>query len=143
MSIEILGKGWQFPVSLVDQQQKEYGILTERKNKPAMSRYEDKIQESIFIILSTAKGERVMRPDFGCGIHDFTFAVMNANTMTMMKSVVQEALVQWEPRIVVESVNVQLDRLDEGFVVIRLEYRVISTNNQFNIVFPFYLLGGK
>lgn len=143
MGIEILGKGLQFPMVLGERQRKEYEVQKDDQRKPSLSQYEDKIKESIFIILSTAKGERVMRPDFGCGIQDFTFAVMNTGTMTMMKTSVHDALIQWEPRIEVESVDVQLEQLDEGMVFIQIDYRVISTNNQFNMVFPFYISGGK
>ncbi|MCA9422625.1 MAG: GPW/gp25 family protein [Nitrospira sp.] len=132
MSMEILGKGWKFPIS-----------LDKGQGGVAWSRYEEKIKESIYIILATAKGERVMRPDFGCGIHDFVFAVMNSATITLMKSTVQDALIQWEPRVTVKAVEVLTDQLGEGIVNIRVDYQVIATNNQFNMVYPFYLTGGK
>lgn len=84
-----------------------------------------------------------MRPDFGCGIHDFVFAVMNSTTITQMKSAVQDALIQWEPRVTVKAVEILTDQLGEGIVNIRVDYHVIATNNEFNMVYPFYLTGGK
>jgi uncharacterized protein len=89
-----LGRGWSFPVRL---HEKEGTIL--------FSEYEQDIRESIWIILSTAKGERVMRPDFGCGIHDLVFEVINTTTMTEIQTRVQEALALFESRIDVVQVT--------------------------------------
>jgi hypothetical protein len=128
MAKDFLGIGWKFPVQV------------DRTGAIAMSQFEDDIREAIWIILSTAKGERVMRPDFGCGIHDFVFAAVNTGTIGMIESAVQEALVQWEPRIELLSVKVSLDQGSElGKLLVNLEYRVRATNNQFNLVYPFYL----
>src|SRR5215218_2820598 len=89
-----LGRGWSFPVRL---HEKEGTIL--------FSEYEQDIRESIRIILSTAKGERVMRPDFGCGIHDLVFEVINTTTLTQIETQIQEALAFFEPRIDVVQVK--------------------------------------
>ena len=132
MEKEILGRGWKFPFSL---DLKTGGIR--------FSAYEEKIQESILIILGTAKGERIMRPDFGCGIHDFVFSVLNSKNITMIKSTVKDALIQWEPRMEVLDVTINDTRLDEGILDVRIDYKVISTNNQFNLVYPFYLRSGR
>ncbi len=128
MSRDFLGKGWRFPVA-----------VDATNGKVLMSAYEDDIKEAIWIILSTAKGERVMQPDFGCGIHDFVFAAMNMTTLSMVESSVREALKQWEPRIEVIEVAADPDQVDLGKLVINIRYLVRSTNNEFNLVYPFYL----
>lgn len=124
---EFLGRGWRFPVSL------------DFQGRIATSAYEEDIKESIRIILGTSPGERVMRPDFGCGLDDMVFMSLDSLTLGMMEAHVLEALQLWEPRIEVEEVEVTPSSLDQGLVVISISYRVISTNNQFNLVYPFYL----
>lgn len=100
--------------------------------------YEDSVAVAIRLILSTAKGERVMRPDFGCGIHDLVFAVTSQATCDRTAAEVREALACWEPRIDVEDVRVWPSR--EGTVLyIHVRYQVRATNNVFNLVYPFYL----
>ncbi|MBZ5681033.1 MAG: GPW/gp25 family protein [Acidobacteriia bacterium] len=102
---------------------------------------EKNIQQAIWIILSTAPGERVMRPDFGCGIHELVFAVNEASTIGRLEQEVRQALTIWEPRIDVVDVNVEVRGSGE-VLLINIQYRVRSTNNLFNMVFPFYLRGG-
>ena len=132
MAKEFLGQGWKFPVGVGPTWQIE------------MSKYETDIQEAIWIILGTSKGERVMRQDFGCGIHDFVFATINTTTTGMIAASVREALTMWEPRMEIIGVDVSTDRADEGKLLISIDYRVIRTNNEFNLVYPFYLReGGK
>ena len=127
---DFLGKGWKFPVHV------------NKAGKIEMSAYENDIEEAIWLILSTAKGERVMRPDFGCGIFDYIFASMNTSTITMMEASVREALVLWEPRIDISNVDVAPDSEEEGKLHISIDYRVKNTNNRFNLVFPFYMREG-
>jgi hypothetical protein len=131
MAKEFLGRGWKFPVKI------------KAENQIAMSEYEEDIKEAIWIILSTAKGERVMRPDFGCGIHDFVFAAINTSNLTLIETSVREALTSWEPRIELIEVKVITDMIPEGKLLINIEYKVRTTNNQFNLVYPFYLKEGK
>jgi phage baseplate assembly protein W len=131
MDENFLGAGWKFPVSV------------DINGKIVMSRYEEDIQESILIILGTSKGERVMRPDFGCGIHDMVFAPINTATVTSVKSTITEALTRWEPRIELINVHVSDERSYEGKLLISIDYRVRVTNNQFNLVYPFYLTEGS
>src|SRR5262245_51958691 len=107
-----------------------------------MSEYEQDIKEAIWIILSTSKGERVMRPDFGCGIHDLVFAPINTTTVNLVQNNVREALTFWEPRIEVTTLNVSTEKADEGKLEVVIEYRVRTTNNRFNLVYPFYLKEG-
>ncbi len=104
-----------------------------------MSEFEEDIRESICIILSTSKGERLMRPDFVCGIHDLVFASMNNTTIGLIESSVREALTLWEPRIELLSVRVSTEEADLGRLLVGIDYRVRATNNEFNLVYPFYL----
>lgn len=130
MAKEFLGRGWKFPIKIDN----EGGV--------AISQYEEKVKESITIILSTAKGERVMRPEFGCDIHEFPFSIINTSTLTMIKSAVKEALVLWEPRIEIIDIEVSTERIDEGILLIKIDYKIIAINTEFNMVFPFYLKTG-
>jgi phage baseplate assembly protein W len=130
MAKEFLGVGWKFPVQV-----NGHGSI-------AMSEFEQDIRESIRIILSTSKGERAMRPDFGCGIHDFVFASMNTTTIGLIESSVREALTRWEPRIELLSVLVSTDEAELGRLLVGVNYRVRATNNEFNLVYPFYLTEG-
>jgi len=126
MSASFLGVGWGFPVSL------DGGRI-------AMDRYEESIRQAVWIILATARGERQMRPDFGCGVHDLVFATNSAETAGRVATDVREALVFWEPRIDLENVDVTSDPAEPSRLLIQIEYRVRSTNNRFNLVYPFYL----
>jgi phage baseplate assembly protein W len=124
---DFLGRGWTFPL----------GVDT--TGRIALSEYEDDIREALRIILLTSKGERVMRPDFGAGLHDFVFESMSATTMGRVQAAVTDALIKWEPRIQVIGVNVEAEHGEIGKLLIDIEYRVRATNNRFNLVFPFYL----
>jgi phage baseplate assembly protein W len=127
MEKNFLGAGWKFPVR------------ADHNREIAMSRYEEDIREAIWIILGTAKGERVMRPDFGCGIHDLVFAPINTTTISSVENNVREGLLRWEPRIEVIKVEARDDKASEGKLLISIDYRVRITNNRFNLVYPFYL----
>jgi phage baseplate assembly protein W len=103
--------------------------------------YEDSVQQSVWIILATAKGERVMRPDFGCGIHELVFDTITASTAGRVATAVREALLRFEPRIDVRDVNVTPGG-DGEVLLISVDYDVRATNNAFNLVYPFYLDAG-
>ena len=126
---EFLGVGWKFPIQIDNE------VM-------ATSGYEDNIKESIRIILETSKGERVMRPDFGCGINDYVFETFNADTLESIERSVYYALEKWEPRIDSLKVSVNPDDIHDGKILIKINYRVRETNNQFNMVYPFYLTEG-
>ncbi len=130
MAREFLGVGWKFPVGV------------ERLGNLALARHEEDIKEAIGLILGTAKGERVMRPNFGCGIYDLVFAPINSTTMAQVQREVLEALILFEPRIEVLEVNVSADERELGRLLISIDYRVRATNTQFNLVYPFYLTEG-
>ncbi len=127
MTKEFLGRGWRFPVEV------------DATGRIRMSDYEDDVREAVYIILMTANGERVMRPDFGAGLHDFVFGSMSATAIGAMQSAIKDALVKWEPRVQVLGVTVEADPGEVGKLLIDVDYRVRVTNNRFNLVFPFYL----
>jgi hypothetical protein len=133
MDFVFQGKGWQFPVR------------TNALGHVVFSQGEQDIKEAIEIILKTARGERVMRPEFGCGIHDLIFEPINAGTLALVEANIREALTQFEPRIDVLDVDVGPDVDDpyQGKLLIKVHYRVRTTNNEFNLVFPFYLKEGN
>ena len=123
---EFLGTGWSFPVKL------------DNEGKFENAKYEEIVRQSIWTILGTAKGERVMRPDFGCGIYDLVFEVNDATTAGRITEAVREALLAFEPRIDVRDVQVSSEQQVE-VMLISISYEVRATNNAFNLVYPFYL----
>ena len=105
--------------------------------------FEEDIRQSIRIIVETSQGERVMRPDFGCGIHDLVFAAMDSETLQRVRSTVEDALRRFEARIEVVDVNVLEDStLTDGRLQIEVDYRIRRTNQVGNLVFPFYFREG-
>jgi len=129
ISKDFLGKGWKFPFNL------------DPRGKVGVSSYEEDIKEAILIILGTAKGERLMRPDFGCGIHEYVFCSMDVVNLHLIENAVREALIMWEPRIKVISVKAEPDS-EEGKLLMEIDYQIRTTNNRFNLVYPFYLKEG-
>ncbi len=130
MANEFLGRGWKFPVGV------------DMKGVVKTVAYEDDIREAIWIILSTAKGERVMRPGFGCGIHAYVFEAISSSVLGLIEGSVKDALLQLEPRIEVLKVQTLTDEISQGELIISIDYRVRTTNNRFNLVYPFYLKEG-
>lgn len=125
-----LGRGLSFP------------IRQEREGNFQTADYEESVRQSVFLILSTAKGERVMRPDFGCGIYDLVFELKTATTEARIIQEVQDALLRFEPRIDVLEVRVNPTTDGAGeTLIIAIDYEVRATNNVFNLVYPFYLEG--
>ena len=127
MDSDFLGVGITFPMEL------------DELGKVKMSRYEEAVRQSVWIILGTAPGERLMRPDFGCGIHNLVFAPNSAATIGKVVSEVTSALIEWEPRIDVLGVNAAPDDNQANLLLIQISYQVRTTNNRFNLVYPFYL----
>jgi len=127
-----LGRGWAYPVAI---DPITGGVAT--------AEYEADIRQSILIILETARGERVMRPDFGCGIHDLVFEVMDVATLTRVESAVKESMIKYEPRIEVRQITVNpIQAATDGRLLIEFEYRVRRTNQLGNMVYPFYFREG-
>ncbi|MFZ4507719.1 MAG: GPW/gp25 family protein [Fimbriimonas sp.] len=126
-----IGSGWKFPPRL------------DSRGRIELSHQEQDIEESIRMILMTRKGERPMRPKFGSDLHQLVFAPSNAGTIGLAKRFVMEALAFWEPRIAVEAVNAYFNQEKSGVLFIDISYRVVSTNAERNLVFPFYTIPGE
>ncbi len=129
MTKAFLGVGVGFP------------IRPEANGALALAAYEDSVRQSILIILGTSPGERAMRPDFGCGLVDLVFEPNDATTAGHIADTVSEALLRFEPRINVVTVDVRRGSEAE-VLLIDIEYQVRATNNVFNLVYPFYLEQG-
>ena len=108
----------------------------------ALAAFEQDIREAIRIILGTAQGERVMRPDFGAGLNALAFEPLSTATIALARHRVEEALITWEPRIDNINVDVTADP-PQGQLLIDVHYRVRATNTFYNLVYPFYLLEGE
>ena len=106
----------------------------------ALVRREREIEESMRLILATAPGERPMRPEFGCGIHDFVFAPADGSTAGQIAYEVRTSLERWEPRIDVEEVAVSVDAHHEGLLYVDVHYTYRGSNDPRNLVFPFYVI---
>jgi len=128
---DFLGRGWAMPVA-----------LAARTGRVASVAYEEDIRQSILIILETAPGERAMRPNFGCGIHELVFTAVDSTAIQRIRSVVEEALRRCEARIDVLGVTVDEAATEEGKLLVEIEYRVRKTNQTGNLVFPFYFREG-
>jgi phage baseplate assembly protein W len=125
---DFLGRGWAFPVTIDDAS----GLI-------AMAGGDDGVRQSIWSILSTAPGERVMRPDYGCPLQDLVFAVNDDATAAEVAAAVREALALWEPRIDVLDVYAAADPVAAEVLRIEINYEVRATNSRFNLVYPFYV----
>lgn len=131
MSKDFLGRGWKFPI--------EVDSLTGRIRAVE---YEDDIAEAIKIIVLTTKGERIMRPDFGSGIEQFIFESNDATTLQLIQNEVFEAIIKWEPRVHEVEVEVVSDQYQQNQLNIHIQYTVRTTNNLYNLVYPYYLFEG-
>jgi uncharacterized protein len=127
---DFIGQGWPFP------------IKPDSNGKLNFFGGEERIQQSIWIILSTAPGERQMRPHFGCGIQDLLFQPNTAALRGVVQQHVRDALIKWEPRIDVLDVRVQTAPEGRNYLLIRIDYRVLANNSLYNMVYPFYLNEG-
>lgn len=127
---DFLGRGWGFP------------IKPGADGRLAFVEGDEKIRQSIWIILSTALGEREMRPEFGCGIHDLVFEANTAALRGVTAERVRDALTTWEPRIDVLDVRVVVPPEARNCLLIRVDYRVRENNAFYNLVYPFFLQEG-
>ena len=125
---EILGSGVAFPLQV------------DRRGGIALAHDETDVDQAIQLILGTAPGERPMRPEFGCGVHDFVFDTIDASTVSRMETEIRHALDRWEPRIEVTGVEFDLDGVDRGELMINIEYHLRATNHMRNLVYPFYVI---
>jgi phage baseplate assembly protein W len=128
-AVELIGKGWKFPIKV------------NAKGGLSYSDGPERIQDAIWIVLSTALGERLMRPDFGAGVHDYVFQPNSDVMRTRLQSAVNDALLKWEPRIELTNVNVQ-EGDQPSLVRVSIDYRIRTTNELFNLVYPLYVEEG-
>ncbi|MHC2842883.1 GPW/gp25 family protein [Bradyrhizobium diazoefficiens] len=126
-----LGVGWNFPLAAT------------ATGQAAMAAYEEDVRQAILIILQTNNGERLMRPTFGAGLNAFVFEPINPTSMAALQTRVQNALIDWEPRIDVVAVSVTPAPTAIGTLLIDITYRVRLTNSVGNLVYPFYLGEGS
>ncbi len=128
MHDEFIGSGWAFP------------LHTDATGSIALVSGEREIVESIRLILATAPGERPMRPEFGCAIHDLVFAPADATTAGRIAYEVRVALERWEPRVLLQDVSVGFGAADTGTLLIDITYTLRDGNDPRNLVFPFYVI---
>ncbi len=128
MGEEFIGKGLAFP------------LKTDASGSLALVAREREVEEAIRMVLGTAHGERPMRPEFGCGIHDYVFAPADGTTAGRIRYEVRRSLERWEPRIEVRDVHVSNDPGDQTILYIDVHYALRGTNDKRNLVFPFYTI---
>ena len=128
---DIIGSGWAFPVAV------------DARGRISLARGERDIEEAMKIILLTPRGERPMRPEFGCKIHDLIFAPNNASTIGLARRYVEQALARWEPRITVKEVRAYPDSVASGRLLVEIDYQIRSTLDRRTLVFPFYQIPGE
>jgi uncharacterized protein len=125
---DIIGTGVAFP------------LRVDRRGGIALSSGDDDVREAIALILGTAPGDRPMRPEFGCGIHNYIFESIDAYALGKVEYEIREALDRWEPRAEILDVDVDLARADEGVLLIDITYVLRATNDVRNLVYPFYVI---
>ncbi len=126
---EIIGKGWAFPVS-----------FSREDAGPKMATGLEEINQSLTILLGTARGERPMRPDYGCDLHKYVFESMDDSLANYLQNLIRIAVTKYEPRIVIETQDYQMFP-NGGRVDFQITYRIRSTSQKNNFVWPFYLEG--
>jgi phage baseplate assembly protein W len=126
-----LGRGWAYPV-----------VFDPYTGTVAAAEYEDDIRQSIRIIIGTGRGERVMRPGFGCGIHDLVFTAIDTTALTRVEETVRDALTKYEARIELLQVRADPAEAVNGKLLVIIDYRVRATNQTGNLVYPFYFREG-
>jgi uncharacterized protein len=124
----ILGSGLAFPLQV------------DHRGTLALAHGEDDIAQAIELILATSPGERPMRPEFGCPLHELVFDTIDAAMVGRMDLAIREALGRWEPRIEVTEIEFDLSNVGEGRLDTTIGYRVRATNQPRNLVYPFYVI---
>lgn len=129
--ISFLGTGWSFPPEF------------SKRGAARMISADEDIRQSLHILLSTTPGERVMQPSFGCGLKNHVYDGINESTITILKDLIRRAILFFEPRVVLESIEADTSNAIEGRLEFTIVYTIISANTRHNIVFPFYLREGS
>jgi uncharacterized protein len=128
MSDNLVGAGIAFP------------LRVDARGGLALSRSNDDVDEAIRLIVGTAHGERPMRPEFGCGIHDYVFESIDSYTLGRIDYEIRVALDRWEPRIDIVDVDFDTTESELGKLVIEISYSLRATSHVRNLVYPFYLI---
>jgi phage baseplate assembly protein W len=123
-----IGKGWSFPTTF-DNQTGTVLMVSE----------EDDIAQSLQILLGTRPGERVMLPEFGCNLEVMLFEPITTTLVAFVKDLINTAVLYYEPRIAMDSININTVYVNDGLILIELEYTILASNSRFNLVYPFYL----
>lgn len=123
-----LGKGWNFPPTF-DNQTGTVLMVSE----------EFDISQSLQILLGTRPGERVMQPGFGCNLDVLLFEPITTTLVAFVKDLIQTAVLYCEPRIAMDSININTVYVNDGLILIEMEYTILASNSRFNMVYPFYL----
>lgn len=126
-----LGHGWAFPPEF---------IRATKESKIAADDVD--IKESLYILLSTSPGERVMYPSYGCGIKTYVFGSVSESMLTILKDMVEKAILFFEPRITVNTINIDTSEVNDGKLLIDIIYTIRTTNNRNNMVYPYYFIEG-
>ncbi|EAY25100.1 GPW/gp25 family protein [Microscilla marina] len=126
-----LGIGWAFPPTF-DKRIKSVEMVSE----------EEDIRQSLFVLLSTKQGERIIYPDYGSDIQSMIFEPIDVNTTTYLKETIRRAVLNFEPRISLDEVNVEQDSEEEGLLLVTLVYTIRKTNTRTNMVYPYYIIEG-
>lgn len=129
-NVSFLGTGWNFPPEF------------SKRGKVIMVSAEEDIRQSLLILLSTSPGERVMQPNFGCGLKTQVYENINESTVTILKDLIARAILFYEPRVILENIVTDISDAYEGKLNFTIFYTIISTNTRHNIVYPFYLREG-
>jgi uncharacterized protein len=125
---KFLGTGWGFPPAF-DPRTREAVLVTQQED----------VEESLRILLSTSPGERVMHPNYGCGLLRMVFENMDESRLTEIRSLVERAVLFFEPRVILHEVKIDTQELFEGILRVRLDYSLRTTNTRHNLVYPLYL----
>lgn len=133
MSVDksFLGAGWSFPPE-----------FNRDAGEVRMVHGAEDIDESLRILMATMPKERVMQPAYGCGLKLLVFENINESTLTLIRDAIQRAVLYFEPRVNLESIEIDEEQAHEGILYLKLNYTVRTTNSRSNLVYPFYFQQG-
>lgn len=129
MTDAVIGRGWPFPLRLT-------------RGRLELIGGEAKIRQSLWVILKTTPGSRLMRPDFGCGLDELVLSANTASLRGLVAERVREAVLRFEPRIDLVDVRVESDADARNLLLIEISYQIRGDNSLFNLVYPLYLTEG-